>query len=129
MSFTFELYTDNGSVPPRYRRSSRTTLHADGTGTVRRRLGYATGSETEHAFRLDAPEALAEALREAGLWRTDWREREGAGVSRPIGGSTVRLTATLGGETVTVPDPVAREQVDLKRRVVGLIREAVRGAG
>lgn len=123
MAVSLRLSWNNGSLPLPHRRSATITLHEDGTGTVVRTRGYGDDDQTTTSFRLDAPEALAQSLRDDGLWRTAWREPE----RTPVGGGLTYLTATCDGETVTVPPIVVREQAAHKKALVQLIRDAVLG--
>ncbi|MEL6614516.1 MAG: hypothetical protein AAFQ43_02190 [Bacteroidota bacterium] len=124
MPLSLTLTSDNGSVPPRFRKSTCITLREDGTGTEEHTRGYSGGTTTTRDFRLGSPEALADRLAVAGLWRTAWREPE----PQPVGGSGASLKATWNGEAAHVPRSVVAEQRDLKAEIIAIVRDAVSAA-
>ncbi|MEM6326169.1 MAG: hypothetical protein AAF791_03540 [Bacteroidota bacterium] len=108
---------DNGSVPPRYRKSRRVTVDASGRVVRTERRGYSTGDVTRTTGQID-PDLLVVELQAMGVLSQPWAAEERPRIGG--GGSTLRLS--LDGREVAVPRNVIATQRDAKERVVEWLR-------
>jgi hypothetical protein len=96
--FALTLTTDNGSLPPPYRKSERITLDASGVIHRRRTRGYVDSDVTETTATLarEAMDALADDLDALGLFETAWTAPERPSVG---GGGTTLCVTSYGVHT------------------------------
>ncbi|MEM1057276.1 MAG: hypothetical protein AAGI52_17290 [Bacteroidota bacterium] len=114
--FSLTVNSHNGSVPPRYRKSTTWTLGADGTGEEVRRKGYGNGDVTTQSLQVHPAEveALIQDLEALGAMETGWREPD-----RPrIGGGGFSVRLTMGDRSIHIPLQVVEEQRDRRDAVV-----------
>lgn len=118
--FSLVLTWDNGSVPPRYRKSGRLEIDASGRFVRTRRKGYDGDERVEARGRVDLG-SLAGRLLALGLFETEWNEVEHG----PVGGGGETLSVTLDGQSAVVPRYVEPHLREAKDALVEAVREAV----
>ena len=120
--FSLSLYTDNGSVPPRYRTSRRITICASGEGERAVSHGYgAEMSTTPFMVPKEDLVALYADLVALGLFSTEWRQSD----RRTVGGGSKRLDVSADGVSVDVPTQLVQEQREARNAIVERIATLV----
>ena len=124
ISIDFE--SDNGTVPPPYRRSLHIHVDACGNGVVGRQLGYdltAPGNRFDTAFTVarDRWVGFAKLVDELAVFAEDWTRA----VDTPTGGPLTHLTLRRGDTQVVIPPYPRKPQQELAESVRGAVRELV----
>ncbi len=124
-----QYHSDNGSLPPPYRRSTEIVVDVDGKGTLTRLHGYDGNDPArrfEHSFAVtpEQRQAFVRRVEELGLWTTVWRERDRV----PVGGPLVHVRFQRGAQSVSLPAFPLESQRDaveaLRAEVLALVPEA-----
>ena len=121
-----EWSSNNGSVPPPYRRSTEVVIDAKGRGRVSRLLGYdRTDAAQRYAIEFTTSaavmHAVAAAMDSLGVFTTRWRERPEA----PVGGSTTAVKISRGEITVRLPIHAIEAQCAAVAAIIAALRELI----
>jgi hypothetical protein len=120
------LQSDNGSVPPPYRRSTSIVIDATGHGVYESLSGYdreAPGQRYRAEFTLDAEAraAFAAEVERLGVFGRNWRERDKV----PVGGPLRSASLSRGEQRVRIPPFPVDDDAEAAREVLAAIRALV----
>lgn len=125
-AIAISLHSDNGSLPPPYRRSTSIEIDAEGHGVYESLSGYdreAPGMLYRAEFTLDAKarSAFAAEIERIGVFDRAWREREKV----PIGGPLHSASLVRGEQRVRIPPFPVERDAQAAREVLAAIHALV----
>lgn len=120
------LHSDNGSVPPPYRRSTSIRIDAAGHGVYESLSGYdreAPGQlyRAEFAVGAEARSAFAAEIARLGVFERNWRERDKVPVGSPLRSASL----ARGEQRVRIPPFPVEEDTEAAREVLAAIHALV----